>query len=305
VNLVPLLNLVTVTDGGVPTPSPTATPGAPLTLDHFVLYATAPSKGTAKFQKLGAVLLADAFTSAGYDVQKPTGLALPADTNGSGFIDAVTNLSAYALKPAKGTTKPGPRANLRVVNTCGETVVTTTKPVTLLVPSALGLNAPVPAPNESSHDVDHFLCYQVKAQKKDAAGAAVAPFPKGVQADVTDPFETRRYDLKKIVALCHPVSKSGAPVVLSGPEKGAPFALTPAAIRNPGSHLLCYQAALAKKHIAQNGCGPAVAGDKGTALPQAKPAPRLGVHVADQLGGRQLDTKKTSLLCLPSTLPAP
>jgi hypothetical protein len=194
--------------------------------------------------------------------------------------------------------------NVRVGNLCGETVVTTTKPTTLLVPSALDPNAPVTAPNEADHELDHLLCYQAKPQKKDAAGAPVTPLAKGTQVDAIDQFATRRYDLKKVVALCIPVAKSGTPAVLSGPTKGTAVALTPAAVRHSESHLLCYQAALAKKQIAQSGCGPATPGDKGTAVPpQAKHLSRVGLHLADQLGARRLDTKKESLVCIPSTLP--
>jgi hypothetical protein len=306
VNLVPLVQLVTVTDDGAgPTPTPTATPFPPLGLDAFALYAAAPTKGGAKFPKLGRVALADAFTSGGFDVQKPAGLAVPAVTNGGSPLDPATSLAGYAVKASKGTPKPGPHANVRVANACGETVITMAKPVTLLVPSAVGLNASVAAPNENDHEVDHFLCYQAKPQKKDAAGTAVTPLPKGAQVDVVDLLETKRFDLKKIVALCVPVAKSGTPTVLSGPTKGTAFPLTPATVRHPTTHLLCYQAALAKKTIAQNGCGPATPGDKGTALVQAKHAPRPGVHVADQLGTRRVDTKKESLVCLPSMLPGP
>jgi len=130
---------------------------------------------------------------------------------------------------------------------------------------------------------------------------------KGAQVDVADRFQTRRYDLKKIVALCHPTSKSGTPALLAGPGKGTLVPLAPAAIRNPTVHLLCYQAVLAKKTIAQNGCGPATPKDKGTAIvpPPAKHVPRLGLFVADQLGAARLDTKKETVLCMPATLPTP
>jgi hypothetical protein len=306
VNLVPLAHLVTVTEGGAaPSPTPTPTPSVPSGLDAFALYATAATKGGAKFAKLGPVTLAGAFANGGFDVQKPSGVAVPAATNGGSVLDADTSLAAYAVKPSKGAPKPGAHANVRVANACGETVITAAKPVTLLVPSAVDLNAAVPAPTENDHEVDHFLCHQAKAQKKDATGATVPALAKGAQVDVVDLFESKRFDLKKIVALCVPVAKSGAPVVLAGPAKGTAFPLTPATIRHAATHLLCYQAARAKKTIVQSGCAPATPGDKGTPLPQAKHAPRLGVHVADQLGARQVDTKKEALVCLPSTLPAP
>lgn len=74
-----------------------------------------------------------------------------------------------------------------------------------------------------------------------------------------------------------------------------------------GSHLVCYDAKLATKTIAQNGCGPASAGAKGVKIvpKQTKPVAHLGVHVADQFGARRVDTKKLSLICIPSTIAAP
>src|SRR5690606_3298272 len=95
---------------------------------------------------------------------------------------------------------------------------------------------------------------------------------------------------------------SGTPVVLAGPEKGTPFPLEPAAMRTPGSYLVCYTATLAKRRIEQSGCGPANPGDRGTRIEPAQPAhdPLLGLHTANQLGAGHVDTKKVTLVCLPS-----
>jgi PKD repeat protein len=306
VNLVPLLNLITVTDSSVPTPTPTAT-AIPLSIDHFVTYGVQTTKGTGKFLKFGPVTLGDAFGTGGYDIVKEPALAVPADKNGEGITDAATHLVTYAVKAAKGSPKASAHIDVHVVNQCGETWITAGKPVSLLVPTALDLDNPVAPPNESDHNVGHFLCYQAKQQKNRADGTPVAPFAKGVQADVTDHFQTRRYDLKKVVQLCNPVSKSGSPVLLAGPAKGAPLAITPATIRNPESHLVCYQAKQAKKLIVQNGCGPVSPTDKGAAIvpPQAKHVPRLGMYVANQFGPGRLDTQDQTLLCIPSSLPGP
>jgi hypothetical protein len=85
------------------------------------------------------------------------------------------------------------------------------------------------------------------------------------------------------------------------PEQGTPFTLTPATVGNPAAFLVCYQAKLATKSIAQNGCSPANPADKGTKITpkQPKHAPRL-VQVGNQLGGGALGTKKESLVCIPS-----
>lgn len=267
-------------------------------LGSFMLYGARP----AKFAKFGPVALADGSGAAEYDVLKPGLLGLPASTNASVVSDPATHLEAYAVKRAKSSGKFAPRRDAHFVNECGDAVLTLAKPVSVLVPTAMDLEQSVAAPEESGHNLDHFLCYKVKPQKKRTDGTPVAPFPKGVQVDAVDQFGAKRYDLKKPAWLCAPASKSGTPTLLAGPSKGTPLSLTPAAVRNPDSHLLCYTAKLASKRIEQRGCGPAAPGAKGTKIaPKPAPvAPRLGVHVANQFGSGQLDSKKPSLVCLPS-----
>jgi hypothetical protein len=274
------------------------------TLGHFVSYPTKPTKGVAKFLKFGAVTLTDEFGPGNYDVLKPTALGVPANKNGEGIADATTHLEAYALKPAKGSAKFAPRLDVHVANQCSDLFVTASKPVSVLVPTAEDPNAAVPPPDENLHNVDHFLCYRAKTQKKRANGTLVATFPKGVQADVVDEFATRRYDLAGIALLCNPVAKSGTPIVLAGPTKGAAVPITPAAIRNPESHLVCYTAKIAKKHIDQRGCGAANPADKGTPITptQARPVAEVALHVANQFGSGEVDAKKPTLLCIPTAL---
>jgi len=144
-------------------------------------------------------------------------------------------------------------------------------------------------------------------QTKRVDGTPLPKLPKGMQVDVADQFQTRRYDLKTITRLCQPAAKTGAPVVLKGPSAGTPVALEPAMIRHPFDVLVCYQAKIATKTIAQNGCAPADPKDTGTKIEpkQSKHAVRHGVYVANQLGALRLDTKKEVELCLPSTSPDP
>jgi len=130
--------------------------------------------------------------------------------------------------------------------------------------------------------LDHLLCCAAKVQKTHGDGTAATPFPKRVQLAVTDHFQSaRRYDLKKVLWVCDPVAKSGSPALLAGPQKGAPYPITPST------------------------CGPANATDKGTPLVQPKFAAARGLTVASQLETRQLDAKKELVLCLPSFTPAP
>jgi hypothetical protein len=59
-----------------------------------------------------------------------------------------------------------------------------------------------------------------------------------------------------------------------------------------------------EERIEQSGCGPAIPGDRGAKIVprQAKHLPRLGVHLANQLGAARVDTRKATLVCLPSVL---
>jgi hypothetical protein len=176
--------------------------------------------------------------------------------------------------------------------------------VSLLVPANKSLSGPVPAPEESSHDVDHFLCYGARATRRLPDGAPLPRFQRGIQVEVADQFQTRRYDLKRIDKYCAPVAKSGAPLFLVGENKGLPKTITPALIRNPDTHLVCYRAKLARKTITQVGCGPLnPANPDGLPIePMQQRHQRLtGIHVNNQFGPEQLDTSGEIELCLPAT----
>ena len=281
-------------------------PAACLTaaLDHFTLYKVKTTKDTTKFVRFGPVLLGDQFGATSYDVTKPTQIGLPANKNGEGVNDDVTHVEEYAVKPVKGSPAFQGRSDVQVVNQCNDLLLVVGKPVSLLVPTAKSLTDPVTAPDPSGHGLDHFLCYKAKPQAKLADGTKLPTFPKGIQVDVSDQFQTRRYDLKKITKLCNPVGKSGDPVLLSGPDKGAPKPISAATIRHPDDHLVCYAATIAKKRIEQSGCGPADPADKGTTIEpaQAKHAKLTGLFVANQFGTERLDTIKETELCIPSTI---
>jgi hypothetical protein len=235
-----------------------------------------------------------------YDVQKVASVLLPADVNAAGVHDTATHLLEYAIKPAKGEPKFAALPGTHVLNQCSDLFVTLGKPVSVLVPTAKDLQNPVTAP--ASPPVDHFLCFAAKLDKKAPSGAPLAKFPKGIQVDVTDQFETRRYELTKVSKLCLPTAKSGSPVFLKGAAKGTPATLAPAAVQHANEHLFCYKAKLATAHIDQLGCGPATPGDKGTKIvpKQSKHTPRLGFFVANQLGTLQLDSTKEVEVCVPS-----
>lgn len=280
-----------------------AGPSGKCKADHFMAYKTKVTKGAPKQPKFGPVTLADQFRTADYDVIKAAQLLLPADKNGEGRLDQDTHLEEYKVKPVSGTPTFDLIPDVRVTNQCNDLLVEVKKPVSLLVPTTKDLASPAVPPTPGSHSVDHFLCYLAKLQKLDDQGNKLPKFPKGIQVDVEDQFQTRRYDLKKITKLCNPVDKSGSPVILNGPNAGDPKPITPATIIDPENHLVCYQAKLAKKFIAQAGCGAATPGDKGTTIEpkQDKHTKLTGIYLANQFGNEQVDTVKEFELCIPSS----
>ena len=164
--------------------------------------------------------------------------------------DADTHREEYLVKPVKGGPVFAKRSDVRIVNQCNDLLLEVAKPVSLLVPTAKSLTDPVTAPEPVHHNLEHFLCYQAKAQAKLADGTELPKFPKGIQVEVADQFQTRRYDLVKITKLCNPVDKAGTPTLLAGPNKGDAKPITPAtrvARRAPG----LLPGALATKAIAQ------------------------------------------------------
>jgi hypothetical protein len=210
--------------------------------------------------------------------------------NGETLRSLPTSVAGYAVKTAKGAAKFHKRGQ-HVVSACSDATVSVTKPSTLLVPSLTSSQTP-----PTDNLVDHYLCYAAKAK------GAIA---KNAQADVVDARgTTTRWDLKKLSLVCNPVDKSGTPTLLAGPDKKQAFPITPASVRTPDVHLLCYEAKLAKKNIPQTGCGPTNPKDKGTKIKQGKPASQGGIATANQFGTRSLDTKKATLLCLPGATPA-
>lgn len=290
------------------TPTSTATPPPVPVADHFMSYKVRRTSGTGRFYKFGPVTLTDTFRAAAYDVIRPENLLVPADKNGEGIIDADTHLEAYKLKESAATPKFAKVQNVRIVTQCNDLPVEVRKPASLLVPTAKDLSAPVPPPDDGMHDVDHFLCYRARAERTLPDGTRLPRFPRGIQVDVADQFQTRRYDLLRIEKLCAPVAKSGSPLFLSGPDAGTPKAIGGSTVDNPNTYLACYRARLARKMILQNGCGPLNPADPGgfPIDPKQERHQRIeGIHVNNQFGPEQLDTSREVELCLPAAVELP
>ncbi len=286
-------------------------------LDPFMVYKaphTAPD-----FAKFGPVLLEDELGGGRYVVDPPSRLGLPADVNAAGVHDAATHLREFRVERFTGSPRFERVVDFEVANPCHASLfVELKKPISILVPAAASLSDPaVPAPDHATLNVDHFVCYQAKAEKALANGTALARFPKGMQLDVGDRFQTWRYDLRKLTKVCNPIAKGEDPsqpsVLLSGASAGTPKPIEPASRRHPDLHLVCYQAKLARKLIPQV-AGPGGPGTGCGALDPAQPAVRLpahdsplplrGIFVNDQFGPEELTTTKEAELCLPSTSPA-
>lgn len=260
---------------------------AATTLDAFTAWTTAVTKRTTKPAPRTPVTLADRFGGAAYDVGKLAPFEAPAAVNGAAVLDAATDLEGWAVKRAKGESRFAKRRDVRVVTACSDTFLQVKKPIGLLVPAASSLAGPVAVPDPAGHERDALLCYAAAAEKKRRDGTVVPSLPKGTQLEVADRFQARRYDLVKITRICQPAALDGT------------------AARHPFDHLVCYQAKLATKFIAQAGCGPAEPADKGTKI-VPKQAPHVathGLHVASELAALQLDTKKAVEVCLPATSP--
>lgn len=250
---------------------------------HFMVYKSRTTTGTPRFVRFGPVMLSDQFGSDHYNIWKLNQLGLPANKNNEGLGDPITHLAEYQVKAVSGTPRFEPKTDIRVINQCNDVLIEVTKVSSVLVPTLRDNDSPTEAPDPNAHNVDHFLCYRAKAPK----------LPRGMQVEVSDEFQSRRYDLKKITKLCNPTAKSG------------PAPLEPATIKNPENHLVCYQAKVARKLIPQAGCGCDTAQDDNCAGTTITPRPEkhtrlTGVHINNQFGPLQLNTIREFEFCIPS-----
>ena len=271
-------------------------------LDHFMTYLVKPSRGSGEAVRFGPVTIADQLGAAAYEILRPAALLLPADKNGAGVGDPATHLVEYRVRPVRDAPRFARRRDLVFTNECGEFRVAVARPESLLVPAAKSASELPPAPDPAGHDVDHLLCHRARALTRLPDGTRL-PLPHGVQVEIADQFQSRRYDLKRVSKVCMPAEAAGDPTLLAGPLEGTPRPFSPAAARQTDAHLVCYRARPATHFIEQAGCGPARPGDRGTRLSPQQPghARRSGIHVHGTLGALQLDTRRQLELCIPST----
>jgi hypothetical protein len=284
-----------------------------------------------RFYSFGPLQLTDQFRTADYKVIKREKLGVPANKNGEGIFDANTHLRQYQVRlfgrcvggPTPGAacvrssecgtggsckTSPPvlPRTTVHVKNQCQDALIDVTPWATqLLLPANKSLTDPVPAPDESQHQVDHFLCYKVYLKRKLANGTALPAFPKHMQVEVADQLQTLRYDLRAVTRICNPVAKQEdaqyPPVLLSGTTVIGPKSIAPASVRNPSAHLVCYSAYTATRSYPQTGCGATNPSAVGASIQQSRAAYPKGVFVIDQFGSDRSTPGNTGReLCIPS-----
>lgn len=273
--------------------------------DAFLFYQTTLSRGAPRFRGFAPVELTDAFRAADFKVLKIDRLGTPVATDGSVANDPSTHMREYRVREDSGEARFPGASDLRVRNGCGTLYLDVNRPVNTLLPAAFDANDPVAAPAEADHELDSYLCYSAKALRRLANGDKVDDLIDGIQVDVVDDLnagETRRYDIKKVTRLCLPAAIDGAPALTAGPDRGAPWPINPATIRSSGQSLLCYSVGLARKYIAQDGCGPAEPGDRGTGIDprQTRHERKEGVHTADGFGSAIAKTSKEKEICLPT-----
>lgn len=281
--------------------------GTPFGLDGFAVYKAKTSRGAAKPVRFGPVSLTTQVGTTTVDVAPIAALALPASLDGSALLDDATALAEYTVKSARGEPKPVATRHVNLVNPCLPTLARLEKPLAVQVPSSVDLLVQPSAPD--APDVDSLLCFKAKQETRGPTGGAYPRFPKRVQVDVSDRFQSRLYELKKLSRVCLAADvatdPNRPPTILSGPARGAPHPVADDVALHPRRGLACYKAGLARRRVPQAGCAPKDPRDSGERIAprQDKHSPNLGVFVASDWSTETIDSKKEIEICLASSLP--
>jgi hypothetical protein len=238
------------------------TPFAPVN-DHFLCYDTKLAKGAAALPTVPAVSLVDDIESKSFDVKKTKALCTPADKNAEGVLDEATHLHSREIKESQGELRHLPHIGLRFATQLGAFKVDTLKVERLLVPTSVGIGAPLPAPNDSLHDVDRYKCYRVRRS------SGTPSLPRGAMALSTllgNQFtDATSFVLKKQTRLCTTVDENGL------------------GRKNPDAQLLCFEAAINL---------PLRDGSKEPAFP--------GLFSTSEFGTENVDASRKYELCIPA-----
>ncbi len=274
-------------------------------LKPHVVYRARTARGTAKPSRFGPVVVTTSHGTSRFAVDAPSGLALPeADepavphASSPGFVE-------YPVRLVRGEPRPSAIRHRALAGRCEPLLARLDKPTSLLVPSEVATSASPPAPESS----DHFLCYRAKQESRAPAAGRYPRFPKMVQIDARDLFQTRRYELKKLSRVCVPASLAQDPnapsTILAGRDRGEPRPFPAAEVARPATRFLCYKATLARKTVAQAQCGPRDGRDRGSRIEprQERHQRRAGLLAASPLALERLDTRGEIEVCLPGAAP--
>ena len=106
------------------------------------------------------VALANRFEAGSVHVLTPRHLCRPADTNGTGIVDAATYLESYRVRPL---TPHARRAAVQLSTRFGQVTVDTVRPDLMLVPTAASPSAPPSPLDPRVAGVDRYECYKVRS----------------------------------------------------------------------------------------------------------------------------------------------
>lgn len=200
-------------------------PVAPL--DHFLGYQVKRSKRSPRFRPV-KVHLEDQFQEGDFQVRKLVALLNPVVKDPTsppsvvfplGITDLLTHLESYQIR---GRQKRVRRAVL-VENQFGQLVLDVGKADRLLVPASKSHTDPLPPPNPTTHNVDHFLCYTVKVHEGDSDSDSDSDSGSDSDSDsdgdsdrnrfrtvfVEDQFrQPKSLDVKRPRRLCNPAIKN-------------------------------------------------------------------------------------------------
>jgi len=251
--------------------------------------------------RFGAIELDRAGESRLFDVTRSGWIAVPAAVNGDPALDPALQLHEYRLRRPRGESGFEKIRNVRVENRCSDFLVVVKKPYAVLLPAhADATELPAP-PSFAAHDVGHFVCQRAAIQRRLDDGTRLPGMPKRTQVEVVAGARSARYDLTRVTRVCSPTGLAGDPVLLEGVNAGQPLAVTPAAVRHADVHLVCYHARLARRDVAQAGCGALDPDDAGVVIePAQTPDPGRSLHAADQFSGLTLEVVRDVEVCLPS-----
>lgn len=184
-----------------------------LPLDDFLCYRSVTTPGTHPIPVLFDLHLADRFEDVILDAEHQRHVCFPAAADGGAVIDPDTSLRTRFLR-SNGQTPSFVRVRrLTVTDRFGTLAIDLVRRSELLIPATVGVGGPLPPPDSTQHDVDHFKCYR--------PGGVVAP--RGNTVTIADRFTTPRlYTVGRPEMFCAPVDEEGE------------------GIKDPTRNLMCY-----------------------------------------------------------------